>query len=68
MVGKLEMPENPAFPSVFVKGHYTKVECTINSLAGAYNAVPDIGNPQLVVGIQTQVNWILSSPSTVMLE
>ena len=68
MVGKLELPDNPEFDSVFVKGHVTRVTCIIHSLDGAYNAVPDLGIPQLVVGVQTQVNWILSSPSTLMLE
>lgn len=69
MVGKLELPVAPrAFDSVIVKDHYTKVTCSINSLEGAYNAVPDLGVPQLVVGVQTQVNWILSSPTTLMLE
>ena len=68
MVGKLKLPANPAFKSVFMKDRVTKVTCKINSLDGAYNAIPDLGVPQLVVGVQTQVNWILSSPVTMMLE
>ena len=69
MVGKLELPAAPrAFDSVMVKDHYTKVSCTINSLEGAYNAVPDLGVPQLVVGVQTQVNWTLSTPTTLIME
>ncbi|MBP3256760.1 MAG: hypothetical protein J6M23_02000 [Bacteroidales bacterium] len=69
MVGKLELPPQPrAFNSVFVKGHYTTVTCTIHSLDGAYNAVPDLGVPQLTVGVQTQVNWTLASPTTIILE
>lgn len=69
LVGKLELASAEGnFSSVVVKGHYTNVMCTINSLAGAYNCVPDLGKPQLVLGIQTKVNWTLATPTTVMLE
>lgn len=71
MVGKMELPTEPTkrlFKSVFVKDHITTLSCTIKSLAGAYNAVPDLGIPQLVIGVQTQVNWDLSTPVTVIME
>lgn len=68
LVGKLEMPTLSIFDSVVVKGRITEVTCYIHSLAGAYNCVPDLGKPQLVVGIQTAVNWKLATPSTIMLE
>ena len=53
---------------VFVQDHITTLSCTIYSLAGAYNAVPNLGIPQLVIGVQTQVNWEMSSPTTVIFE
>ena len=68
LVGKLVMPQEPALPSVFVQDHYTTVNCKIVSLEGAYHAVPDLGSPQLVMGIQAQVNWILSTPGTLLLD
>lgn len=73
MVGKLTLPEstveNPRqFDNVFLQDHVTSVDCTIQSLEGAYNAVPDLGLPQLIIGVQTKVNWTLSTPGTVMLE
>lgn len=69
MIGKLTMPPAPrAFNSVFVQDHVTTVDCTIHSLDGAYNSIPDLGLPQLVLGVQTQVNWTLSTPTTLMLE
>ena len=76
MVGKLELPEDVSdrvvngktINSVFLKDHCTTVTCTINSLSGAYNAIPDLGKAQLVVGIQTKVNWTLSTPTTLLLE
>ena len=68
LVGKLELPTSRAFDSVVVKGHITKVTCIIHSLDGAYNCVPDIGRPQLVLGVKTLVDWTLSTPTTVMLE
>lgn len=75
LVGKLELPpvgsrtvNNVTFNSVVARGHITTVSCVIQSLAGAYNCVPELGKPQLVLGIQTKVNWTLSTPTTVMLE
>ena len=71
MVGKIELPKDPGkrkFEQVFVQDHITTLNCTIYSLAGAYNAVPDLGIPQLVIGVQTQVNWEMSSPTTVIFE
>lgn len=69
LLGKLELPAGKRdFDSVVVKGHITYVTCVIHSLAGAYNCVPDLGQSQLVLGIQTKVNWELSSPSTLLLE
>lgn len=69
MVGKLSMPPQPrSHNSVFVQDHLTTVDCTIHSLDGAYNAIPDLGLPQLVLGVQTKVNWKLATPTTVMLE
>ena len=71
MVGKMELPTDPAkrkFEQIFVKDHITTLNCTISSLAGAYNAVPNLGTPQVMIGVQTQVNWELSSPTTLLLE
>lgn len=71
MVGKMELPTDPAkrkFEQIFVQDHLTTLKCTIYSLAGAYNAVPDLGIPQLVIGVQTQVNWEMSSPVTLLFE
>ena len=71
MVGKMELPQNSAerlFESIFVKDHVTTLSCTIHSLAGAYNAVPDLTEQQLVLGVQTRTSWILSSPTTLLLE
>lgn len=68
LVGKLELPSPRDLNSVVVKGYKTTVTCTINSLDGAYNCVPDLGKPQLVLGVQTKINWSFSTPTTVMLE
>lgn len=72
MVGKIELPPKDSpkrlFDQVFVQDHITTLSCTIYSLAGAYNAVPNLGIPQLVIGVQTQVNWEMSSPTTVIFE
>ena len=69
LIGKLTLPDNPgAFHSIFVKDHITSIKCNILSLAGAHNAIPDLGHPQLVVGVQTQIYWDLATPTTLLME
>lgn len=71
IVGKMELPTEPSerkFEQIFVQDHVTTLSCTVKSLAGAYNAIPDLGIPQLVIGVHTKINWELSTPTTLMLE
>ena len=74
LVGKLEVPpaddpvKNPSgLKSVIVKDRYTVVDCIIPSFKQAHNSIPDLGIPQLALGIEAQVNWTLSTPSTLIL-
>ena len=74
LVGKLEVPAyNPDDPktyfrSVFLKDHITSVNFVIPSLENAHSAVPDMGLPQLALGVQIESNWSLSNPETVILK
>ena len=67
LTGKLSLPENPALDAVFLRDHASVAHCLVNSLAVAHNAVPDLGSPQFALGIQTQVNWVFSTGTTVVL-
>lgn len=74
LVGKLDVPPdndalvNPlGLKSVIVKDHYTVADCVIPSFKEAHNAIPDLGIPQLSLGVEANVNWILSTPSTLIL-
>lgn len=68
LVGKLEITETSAYDKVFMQDRITKAHCVIPSLRNAHSAVPDMGIPTLSLGVETDVNWILSTPTTVMLE
>ena len=68
LVGKLGFASDAAFDKVFMKDRVTTVNCVIKTLRNAHCAVPDMGIPQLSIGVETEVNWIMSSPTTVMLE
>lgn len=67
LTGKLEFPESAPLHNIFLKHHCTTVSCVVNSMEAAHNAVPDLGVPQLSLGVQTQVNWIFSTGTTVVL-
>jgi hypothetical protein len=68
LVGKLGFASDAAFDKVFMKDRVTTVNCVIKTLRNAHCAVPDMGIPQISLGIETEVSWIMSSPTTVMLE
>ena len=54
-------------PAVFVHDHTTKVTLGINSLAKAYNTIPELRDPQLEIGVVAQIEWIQVIPSEVPL-
>ena len=68
LTGSLGFPENAAFDKVFLKDHVTTVNCKVNTLENAHCAVPDMGAPQLALGVQAEVNWIMSTPVTLIME
>ena len=68
LVGKLGFASDAAFDKVFMKDRVTTVNCVIKTLRNAHCAVPDMGIPQLSLGVETEVSWKMSSPTTVMLE
>lgn len=53
---------------VFTKAYTTEVKLTVNSLAGAYNVLPNILSSHLVVGVEVMTNWIAAEPTTVVLQ
>ena len=70
LVGKLGRPSGYTEESftVFKRDHVTTANCVIKTLKNAHSAVPDMGIPQLTLGVETEINWILATPVTVMCE
>lgn len=68
LAGRLEKPEDSDFPAVFMQDHYTTARCTVSSLENAHVAIPDLDNPQLVMGVQSTLNWIMAASSYVVLD
>ena len=73
LAGKMEFNPSAAEVSagmnrVVMQDHYVTLTCQVNSLANAYLTIPQLGTPELQLGIQTQVNWLFSPSSHVVLE
>ena len=68
LAGKMDKSDNPDLPSVFMQDYYTTLYCTVNSLENAHVSVPEMGEPQLTIGVQTSLNWIMSASAYVVLE
>ncbi len=70
LVGQLDPAgkgEGDCAGRVFTQDYTTQVMMTITSLANAYSCLPDLLQPRLEIGVQVQMNWIQSTPTTVKL-
>ena len=59
----LEGLTNPGIDSIFKQDCQTRATFKVTTLANAYNTVPDLQNPQLEIGVQVHMDWILDTPS-----
>ena len=58
----------PIGGSVFSQDHKTTVSIRIESLRNAYNTVPDLHDPQLEIGIETEMKWTQITPQSIILD
>lgn len=49
--------DSSAQDRVFKKGKVTSVDFVVSSFANAYNVVPDLRNPRLMLGMLANINW-----------
>lgn len=66
MTGTLKLTD--LADKAFSKHSVTTVDCIISSMENAHVCVPDLGSPQLTIGVQTQINWKMSTPAQIPLE
>ncbi len=52
-----------SLPAIFVHDHVTQVTFKVQSLAKAYNTIPELRDPQLEIGVVTKIEWVQSTPS-----
>lgn len=67
LLGTIPLPTDGSFERVFEKDFTTTINCTVTSLAEAHTAVPDLQHPTLSMGLQVNVNWMMSTPSYIVL-
>lgn len=67
LVGKLYFPEGTEYDRIFIKDRITVAPCVVNTLKYAHNAVPDLGIPQLNLGVELEANWKMSNPVSLIL-
>lgn len=54
--------------SVFAPDRSTNVKITVQSLANTYSVLPSLDSPQLVLGVQAEMNWDFAVPSIVPIQ
>lgn len=65
LLGSIEPPDNQT--CVFQMKYTTKIRCQISSLAEARNAIPNLEQTHIALGIKISVDWVLATPSHVIL-
>ncbi len=72
LAGKLEKPsaadKAEGLNSVIMPDHFTTVNCVVSTMENAHISVPELGNPQLALGLQTETGWIHSAASYIVLD
>ena len=68
LAGRLEKSTDPAYPQVFMPDHVTTARCIVSSMENAHICVPEMGNPQLQLGVRTLTDWIMAASSYVILD
>ena len=70
LAGKIPAPSEDDIAAgvnrVFMQDRYTQITCKITSLENAYLCIPQMGNPELQLGVQTKTNWFFSSSYIVL--
>jgi hypothetical protein len=61
------MREGVLVRRVFEQDRKTSVTLDVTTLANAYNAVPDLREPQLQIGVTAYIDWVMSTPAIVPL-
>ena len=69
LAGCLDKPgEAETLRQVFTKDHVTTVHCAVNTLENAHVSIPELGDPQLMLGVKTTVDWVHSAASYIILD
>ena len=74
LIGKIKLSDANSTGSedyksrVFTQDHTTTVGMKVESLAHAYNVLPDLLGGRLEIGVQIKTDWEAAKPTTVILK
>ena len=61
-------PAGENIRSIFSRDRKTKVTVTVDGLRSAYTTVPDLHDPQLEIGLVTEMKWVQLTPQSLILD
>ena len=64
-ISKMTDAQKNGIECVFTQDHITRVSASVRSLAKAYNTIPELRDPQLEIGVQTEMKWVGSTPAEI---
>lgn len=61
-------PDGETLNCIFSRDHKTTVSVKVDGLRNAYNTVPDLHDPQLEIGLVTEMKWTQLTPQSIVLD
>lgn len=53
---------------ILLQDHLTRVTFDVESLEEAYSTIPELRDPQLQVGVKANMEWVLPTPTTIVVK
>ena len=53
---------------ILLQDHVTRVTFDVESLEEAYSTIPELRDPQLQVGVKANMEWVLPTPTTIVVK
>jgi len=53
---------------ILLQDHVTRVTFDVESLEEAYSTIPELRDPQLQVGVKANLEWVLPTPTTIVVK
>ena len=66
--GTAQNPNGAPLTSVFTQDYATELSVSIPDFRNAYSILPELRDPQLVLGVEAEMRWAMITPGTIVIK